>query len=180
MESLSTTPDTLEVSRFEFLNGGSLWTITFPSTSGDVASLYLNASGVTGTGVLATVSEDITGSSLGGSFYLYSNGGSRAGFPVDAEGVYLGTEDRTNNGTGRSEPLAWNAEADDVRAAIEGLLPSYASQGEKDCQFTFKSNMRRCPRELCTCTHACMAVERRKDEPCELLILHTLKDFCIV
>lgn len=132
LESFTTTPDTLEVSRFDLLNEGSLWTITFPAASGDVSSLYLNASGLTGTGLVAAVSEDIAGSSLGGSFYLYSNGGSRAGFPLDAEGAYLGTEDKTSNGTGRSEPLAWNAEADDVRMAIEGLLPSY-SQGEMIC-----------------------------------------------
>lgn len=130
LESLAATPDTLEVSRFELLNGGSLWTITFPAASGDVDPLYLNASGLTGTGLVAEVSEDVAGSSLGGSFYLYSNGGARAGFPVDAEGAYIGTEDKASNGTGRSEALAWNAEADDVRVAIEGLLPSYAIEGE--------------------------------------------------
>lgn len=132
LESLATTPDTLEVSRFELLNGGSLWTITFPAASGDVDPLYLNVSGLTGTGLVAAVSEDVAGSSLGGSFYLYSNGGSRAGFPVDVEGAYIGAEDKASNITGRSEALAWNAEADDVRMAIEDLLPSYASEGKRE------------------------------------------------
>lgn len=129
MESLPSTPDTLEVSRFELLNEGSLWTVTFPAISGDVASLDLDAADLTGTGLLATVSEDTSGSGLSGSFYLYSNGGSPAGFPIDAEGAYLGTEDKENNGTGRSELLQWNAAADDVRVAIEGLLPIYVSPG---------------------------------------------------
>lgn len=130
LESLSSTPDTLDVSRFELLNGGSLWTVTFPAASGDVASLALDAADLASTGLLATVSEDTSGSSLGGSFYLYSNGGSPAGFPIDAEGAYLRTEDKENNGTGRSDPLLWNATADDVRVAIEGLLPSYVSTGK--------------------------------------------------
>lgn len=121
-------PD-IDISRFEFLNGGSLWTITFPGESGDVSSLYLNASGLSGTRVLAAVSEDVTGSILGGSFRLYSNGGFDAGFPLATDGTYLDIQDTENNGTGRSDFLPWDAEADDVRAAIEGLLPNYASQG---------------------------------------------------
>lgn len=107
-----------------------MWTVTFPTDSGDVPSLYLNASGLSGTGVLAMVSEDVAGSTLDGSFRLYSNGGYASGFPLDADAAYLSIEDAENNGTGRSEPLAWNAEAEDVRVAIEGLLPEYASQGE--------------------------------------------------
>lgn len=129
LESLSSTPDTLDVSRFDLLNGGSMWTVTFPAANEDVASLELDVAGLTGTGLLATVSEDIAGSGLGGSFFLYSNGGSPAGFPIDAEGAYLGTEDTENNGIGRSEPLQWNAAEDDVRVAIEGLLPTFVSQG---------------------------------------------------
>lgn len=130
LESLSTTPDALNVTRFEFLNGGSLWTVTFPAASGDVPSLAVNASSLSGTGLLAAVSVDTTGSSLGGSFYLYSNGGSSAGYPVDADGAYLGVVDRESNGTGRSQRLAWNAEADDVKVAVEELLPLYAAAGE--------------------------------------------------
>lgn len=129
LESLSSTPDTLDVSRFELLNGGSLWTVTFPAASGDVASLDLDAAGLVGTELHATVSEETSGGGLSGSFYLYSNGGSSAGFPIDAEGVFLSTEDMEHNGTGRSEPLQWNAAEDDVRVAIEGLLPNYASPG---------------------------------------------------
>ena len=129
LESLSSTPDTVDVSRFELLNGGSLWTVTFPAASGDVVSLDLDAAGLFGTGLLATISEDNSGGGLGGSFYLYSNGGSAAGFPIDAEGVYLSAEDVVNNGTGRSEPLQWDATADDVRVAIEGLLSNYVSSG---------------------------------------------------
>lgn len=131
LESLSSTPDTLDVSRFELLNGGSLWTVTFPAASGDVASLALDAAGLAGTRLLATVAEDTNGDGLGGSFYLYSNGGSPAGFPIDAEGANLSTNDMVNNGTGSSEPLQWNAAADDVRVAIEGLLPDYVSSGKK-------------------------------------------------
>lgn len=168
LESLPTTPDTLEVSRFELLNGGSLWTITFPAASGDVASLYLDASGLNGTGLIAAVSEDIAGSTLGGSFYLYSNGGSSAGFPVDAEGAFLKTEDKTNNGTGRSEPLAWNAEADDVRVAIEGLLPNYAFEGEKsNCYLRYSQGRREALSRPVVRTHTCMVVEGGKDEPYE-------------
>lgn len=130
MESLSTGSETFDVSRSEFLNGGSQWTITFPAASGDVASLYLDPSGLSGTGLLAAVSDDITGSSLGGSFYLYSNGGSGQGYPVDADNAFLGVDDHENNGTGRSQSLAWNAEPYDVQAAIETLLPSIAAQGD--------------------------------------------------
>ncbi|CAM9633006.1 unnamed protein product, partial [Hapterophycus canaliculatus] len=79
LESLSTTPGTLDVSRSEFFNGGSQWTVTFPAASGDVPSLYLNASGLSGTRILAAVSVDIAGSNLGGSFYLYSNSGLSEG-----------------------------------------------------------------------------------------------------
>lgn len=110
----------VDVSRFKFLNGGSLWTVTFPANGGDVDALFLNASGLSGTGLLASVSEDVVGSALGGSFRLYYNGHS---------GALVGDEGETNS-TGRSEPLAWNAEADEVRWAIETLLPDYASQGD--------------------------------------------------
>ena len=129
LESLSSTPDDLDVSRFELLNGGSLWTVTFPAANGDVASLDLDAAGLAGTDLLATVSEETSGGGPSGSFYLYSNGGSSAGFPIDAEGAQVSTEDMVNNGTGRSEPLPWNAAEDDVRVAIEGLLPNYVSPG---------------------------------------------------
>lgn len=132
MESLSTTPDTLEVARFGLLNDGSQWTVTFPAANGDVASLFVDASDLSGTGVLATVSEENPGSTLGGWFYLYSNGGSSAGFPIDAEGAYLETEGGDNNSTGRSEPLAWDAAAADVQTAIEDLLPSYISPGARE------------------------------------------------
>lgn len=99
--------------------------------------MNLDVAGLTGTGLLATVSEDTSGGGLGGSFCLYSNGGSPAGFPIDAEGGYVSTEDKVNNGTGRSEPLQWNAAADDVRVAIEGLLPTYVSEGNlKKLMFT--------------------------------------------
>ncbi len=131
MESLSTTPDTLEVARYDLLNEGAQWTVTFPAATGNIASLYVDSSGLSGTGVLATVSEDWSGSSLGGSFYLYSNGGSSAGFPIDAEGVYVGTEAGENNSTGRSEPLVWDATEADIQAAIEDLLPSYVSSGAR-------------------------------------------------
>ncbi|CAM9426180.1 unnamed protein product, partial [Ectocarpus fasciculatus] len=140
LESLSTTPDALDVTRFEFLNGGSLWTVTFPAASGDVPSLAVNASGLSGSGLLAAVSEDTAGSSLGGSFYLYSNGGSSAGYPVDAEGAYLGVVDRENNGTGRSQRLGWNADADDVRVAVEELLPLYAAAGDISVSRSNSSN----------------------------------------
>lgn len=127
LESLSGIPD-IDVTRFGFLNGGSLWAITFPSDSGNVDSLYLNVTGLRGTDLLASVSEDVSGSTLGGSFRLYSNRGGygSSGFPIDEDGTHLGAAE---NGTGRSEPLAWNAEAGDVRAAVENLLPEYSSQG---------------------------------------------------
>lgn len=131
MESLSTTLDALEVARHDLLNEGAQWTVTFPAANGSVASLYVDSSGLSGTGVAAIVSEEQPGSSLGGSFYLYSNGGSSAGFPIDAEGAYVGAEAGENNSTGRSEPLAWDAAAADVQAAIEDLLPSYVSSGAR-------------------------------------------------
>lgn len=126
LEALSTASETFDVSRSEFLNGGSQWTVTFPAAGGDVASLYLDTSALTGTRVLAAVSDDIAGSSLGGSFYLYSNGGSSEG-----NNAFLQADEKKNNGTGRSQPLAWNAEPNDVRTAIEGLLPYIASEGTK-------------------------------------------------
>lgn len=119
----------VDVSRFKFFNGGSLWTITFPMYSGDVSSLYINASGLDGTGLLASVAEDFQGSALGGYFRLYATGGFASGFPLDVDGTFLWADSSTNNGSRRSEPLAWNAEDDDVLAAIEDLLPESASQG---------------------------------------------------
>lgn len=79
---------------------------------------------------MASVSEDVPGSTLGGTFRLYSNRGgySSSGFPIDAGGTHLGGGG-ADNGTGRSEPLAWNAEADDIRVALEDLLPEYSQQG---------------------------------------------------
>lgn len=124
----------IDVSRFKFFNGGSLWTVTFPTYSGDVSSLYINSSGLDGTGLLASVAEDIQGSALGGSFRLYATGGFSSGFPLDVDGTFLWMGSSANNGSRRSEPLAWNADADDVRIAIEDLLPDSASQGDVDRQ----------------------------------------------
>lgn len=91
--------------------------------------MYLNVSGLGGTGVLASVFEDVAGSILGGTFRLYCDGGYDSGSPLDADGAYLWAVDVGHNCSGRSEPLVWNAEEDDVRAAIEGVLPDYTSQG---------------------------------------------------
>lgn len=79
---------------------------------------------------MASVSEDVPGSSLGGTFRLYSNHGGygSSGFPIDVGGTYLGGGG-ADNSTGRSEPLAWNSEADDIRVAVEDLLPEYPQRG---------------------------------------------------
>lgn len=128
LQSLDGMPD-VDVSRFEFLNGGSLWTMTFAAGSGDVASLYLNTSGLSGTSVLASVAEDVAGSTLGGSFRLFSGDGYNTRLSPDAD-EYLRTVNDTGQATTmRSEPLAWNAEEDDVRMAIEGLLPDFSHEG---------------------------------------------------
>lgn len=122
----------VDVSRFKFFNGGSLWTVMFPTYSGDVSSLHINSSGLDGTGLLASVAEDIQGSALGGYFSLYATRGFSSGFPLDVDGTFLWMESSANNGSRRSEPLAWNAEADDIRMAIEDLLPDSAAQGDDD------------------------------------------------
>lgn len=128
LESLPDMPD-VDVSRFELLDGGSQWTVTFPADAGDVPSLFLDSSGLSGTMLLASVSEDVAGEILGGTFQLYSNDGSGSGFPAGNEGRYLGLQNKGQNSTGRSTPLAWNSNVNDVRKALEFLLPSYASQG---------------------------------------------------
>ena len=120
----------IDVMRFKFFNGGSVWTVTFPTYSGDVPSLNINSSGLDGTNILASVDEDVKGSTLGGYFRLYSTGGLSSGFPLDDDGLFLWAGSADNNGSMRSEPLAWNADTDDVRMAVEDLLPEVASQGD--------------------------------------------------
>lgn len=122
----------IDVTRFKFFSGGSLWTVTFPTYSGDISSLYINSSSLDGTSVLASVDEDVKGSALGGHFRLYSTGGFASGFPLDDDGMFLWKGGEDNNGSRRSESLAWNADADDVRMAVEDLLPESASQGDVD------------------------------------------------
>lgn len=93
-------------------------------------SLYLNSTGLTGTQVRAIVLEDTAGSTLGGTYRLYAGGEYRSGLPLSSDQVYvdsIGTGD--SNGTGRSAPLVWNAEAIDVQAAINALLPEYSAEG---------------------------------------------------
>ena len=131
LESISNMPD-VDVSRFGFLNGGSQWTVKFPSDAGDVPLLLLNATGLIGTRLLASVSESVAGATLGGSFQLYSGGGYSSGFPLSADEKYSGIKKYDRTSTERSEPLAWNSDAKDVRTAFALLLPSYASQGDQE------------------------------------------------
>lgn len=119
----------IEVSRFPFLNGGSLWAVTFAAGSGDVDSLYFNGTGLSGTSLRAALYEDIAGSAIGGTFRLYSGASYVSEFPPDASDPYL--EGLGSNGsiTGRSDRLEWNASAEDVQAAVNGLFDSSSSQG---------------------------------------------------
>ncbi|CAM9707700.1 unnamed protein product, partial [Discosporangium mesarthrocarpum] len=104
--ALETLPGILEVevSRFQILNDGSLWAVTFKNPYGYYEKMSIDTSYLTGTGLGATVTRDTAGNSIGGSFRLY-------------------------NGFNRSEPLAWNAEDADVAEAFEGLNKSYAYEG---------------------------------------------------
>lgn len=128
LESLPDMPD-VDVSRFEFLNGGSQWTVTFPADAGDVPSLFLDSSGLSGTMLLASVSEDVAGEILGGTFQLYSNDGYDFGLPAGNERLHLGLQNKGHNSMERSTPLNWNSSVNDVRKALEFLLPSHPYQG---------------------------------------------------
>lgn len=106
-----------------------MWVVTFAAGSGDVESLYLNDTGLSGTRLSASVAEDTVGSALGGTYRLYLGSGHAPKFPLDANGAYLGATGTNDNETVRSEPLVWNASVQDVQVAINALLPTYAAEG---------------------------------------------------
>lgn len=118
----------VEVTRFPFLNGGSMWAVTFATGSGDMESLHLNSTGLVGTQLSTLVLEDTAGNALDGTYRLYTGGGYASGFPLDANLIHI-EKKGGNNGSGRSDPLEWNAKAEDVQSAINGLLPEYSSEG---------------------------------------------------
>lgn len=112
-----------------------MWTVTFAAGSGDVESLYLNSTGLVGTQLSALVFEDTAGSALGGTYRLYAGGSYASRFPLDDDLANVETEAKSN-GTGRSEPLEWNAKAEDVQVEINGLLPEYSSEGGTPALFS--------------------------------------------
>lgn len=118
---MSGVPD-VTVSKFPFLNEGSLWEITFDADAGDVKLLGCNFKGLHGTSILSSIAEDVRGSVLGGTFRLYSSDAFAFPSSTSMSGIDV-------VGKGRSAPLAWNATASDIRAAIEKLLPHASAQG---------------------------------------------------
>jgi hypothetical protein len=109
-------------------NGGYVWSVTFKADGGfsvrhvgDMPALEAIAAGtLTGTGAAVTVEEETRGSALGGTFTL-SLGGPAVGTGRADDAT---RSDDVGSVANRftSAPLAFDASAGQVRAAVEGLL----------------------------------------------------------